>query len=229
MLNYEVDPAIVEPLVPRGTELDFFQGKTYLSVVGFMFLNTRVLGWPIPFHRNFEEVNLRFYVRREVDGEVRRGVVFIKELVPRWAIATVARAVYNEPYVSAPMRHSINGFKDADATCTADYEWRIGGMWNGISIECERAAALAAPSSHDEFITEHYWGYCPQRDGSTIEYRVDHPPWLVHGALQARLDCDVGAVCGSQFTAVLTPKPASAFLADGSQVAVRKPSRLLAV
>src|SRR6185503_10439864 len=96
MLNYEVDPSVLHPLVPRGTELDTWHGRTYASVVGFLFLDTRVLGLAIPFHRDFEEVNLRFYVRRREAEAWRRGVVFIKEIVPRWAIATVARVAYNE-------------------------------------------------------------------------------------------------------------------------------------
>ena len=107
MLNYRVDAALLEPFVPHGTTLDDWQGTTYVSLVGFLFRDTRVLGVPIPLHRDFEEVNLRFYVRREADGEVRRGVTFIKEIVPRPAIATVARLAYNEPYVALPMRHSI--------------------------------------------------------------------------------------------------------------------------
>ena len=110
MLNYEVDPALVQPLAPRGTEIDFWEGRTYVSMVGFLFLGTRLLGVPPPLHRNFEEVNLRFYLRREAAGEVRRGVAFVKEIVPRWAIAQVARLAYNENYVSLPMRHRREGF-----------------------------------------------------------------------------------------------------------------------
>jgi len=107
MLNYEIDPRVLEPLVPTGTELDSFGGKTYASMVGFLFLNTRVLGVPVPFHRNLEEVNLRFYVRRHVDGEYRRGVVFVRELVPRRAIAWIANVVYGENYAAVSMAHSI--------------------------------------------------------------------------------------------------------------------------
>src|SRR5918996_5117390 len=107
MLNYEVDPQVLARRVPPGTELDIWQGRALVSVVGFRFLRTRVLGLPIPFHRDFEEVNLRFYVRRQAEDGWRRGVVFIKEIAPRWAIATVARVVYNENYAARPMRHRI--------------------------------------------------------------------------------------------------------------------------
>jgi Uncharacterized conserved protein (COG2071) len=102
MLNYEVDASLLRHFVPAGTELDCWQGKTLVSLVGFRFLKTRVLGIPIPFHRNFDEVNLRFYVRRAEATEVKRGVVFIREIVPRRAIAAVARAFYNERYLALP-------------------------------------------------------------------------------------------------------------------------------
>ncbi len=37
MFNYEVPPELLAPLVPRGTELDSWQGKVYVSLVGFLF------------------------------------------------------------------------------------------------------------------------------------------------------------------------------------------------
>src|SRR6185437_11165669 len=92
MLNYRVDPALLAPYLPAGTTLDLWRGDAFISVVGLLFDDTRVLHVPIPFHITFPEVNLRCYVRREVGGETRRGVVFIRELVPRAAIAFVARA-----------------------------------------------------------------------------------------------------------------------------------------
>ena len=107
MLNFAVDPKILQPLVPTETELDFHEEKTFVSVVGFLFLDTRIIGLPIPLHRDFEEVNLRFYVRRKSANEWRRGVVFVRELVPRRAIALVARTFYGEPYLALPMRHAL--------------------------------------------------------------------------------------------------------------------------
>jgi uncharacterized protein YqjF (DUF2071 family) len=76
MLNYEIDAAVLRPFVPAGTELDAWGGRTFVSVVGFRFLGTRVRGVPVPGHRDFEELNLRFYVRRVADDGPRRGVVF---------------------------------------------------------------------------------------------------------------------------------------------------------
>src|SRR6188508_3046287 len=131
MLNFVADPQVLQPLVPAGTELDFHRGETYLSVVGFMFLDTRVLGAPIPFHRNFEEVNLRFYVRRQTPEGWRRGVAFVRELVPRQAIALVARLFYNEPYSAFPMRH---GIKREDDELAVEYRWRRAGAWERLAM-----------------------------------------------------------------------------------------------
>lgn len=223
MLNYSVDPALLLPLVPRGTELDFSGGKAYVSMVGFMFQKTRLLGVPIPLHRNFEEVNLRFYVRREVEGEVRRGVTFIKELVPRWAIATVARAAYNEAYVSLPMRHAVN----EGSSPSAQYEWKHAGRWNALRLTAKGSPAALTPGSHEEFVTEHYYGYTVQRDGGSIEYRVEHPSWNVWQPAEAELDCNISALYGPQFAAPLSRPPDTAFLADGSAVAVYRPRRIV--
>jgi hypothetical protein len=242
MLNYEIDPAVLQPLVPRGTLLDSHAGRTYVSVVGFLFLGTRVLGLPIPLHRNFEEVNLRFYVRREVDGQVRRAVTFVKEIVPRWAIATTARWTYNEPYLALPMSHWIDGpaadFVRQSAgfapqspsgklpAGSVGFGWRHAGQWGFIRLRHEGQPVPLADGSHEQFIAEHYWGYCPQRDGGTVEYRVVHPSWRVWKALDAELDCDVAALYGPQFAPFLQGPPATAFLADGSEVAVLKPTRI---
>jgi uncharacterized protein YqjF (DUF2071 family) len=221
MLNYEIDPTLLAPHVPAGTELDSWDGRTFVSMVGFRFLGTRVLGVPIPFHRNFDEINLRFYVRRVVDDEVRRGVVFVKEIVPRRAIAWVARAVYGENYLALPMSSEVE-VPDADrGVGRATYSWRTRERWNRIAVKFDGQPALPTPGSEEEFITEHYWGYARQRSGATIEYRVEHPQWRVWRAVSAALDCDVATFYGDEFVDALRGSPASAFIADGSAVTVR--------
>jgi uncharacterized protein YqjF (DUF2071 family) len=191
MLNYVVDAALLEPLVPRGTTLDRWRGETYVSLVGFLFRRTRVLGVPMPLHRDFEEVNLRFYVRRELGGETRRAVTFIKEIVPRRAIAAVARFAYNEPYVALPMRHSIGARPDLDeAPGRVRYEWRQSSGWSALTVEASGPAMELVPGSEQEFITEHYWGYTRQRDGGTVEYQVRHPRWRTWSVDAASVEGD---------------------------------------
>jgi uncharacterized protein YqjF (DUF2071 family) len=227
MLNYRVEPELLQPFVPRGTSLDFWQGSTYVSLVGFLFRDTRVLGVPVPLHRDFEEVNLRFYVRRSVGEEVRRAVTFIKEIVPRAAIATLARLAYNEPYVAMPMRHSIAAQAGADvAQGEVRYEWRQRGEWCSHAVEESGDARPLQPGSEAEFITEHYWGYTRQRDGGTVEYQVTHPRWRIWSVNRAEVLGDLAALYGAELSRVLMRAPDSAFLAEGSAIAVHAPERL---
>ena len=222
MLNYTVDRAVLDPLVPRGVELDLWQGTALVSMVGFLFLDCRVLGVPIPFHRDFEEVNLRFYVRRRVDGAWRRGVVFIREIVPRRAIALVARVAYNEPYIALPMRHEVPSGRGG----TFCYSWKLSGGWNSLTARTRGEASPIAPGSAEEFIFEHYWGFTRQRDGGTTEYQVEHPSWKVWQTESTSLDCDAGALYGAGFIEPLRANPHSAFVADGSPVSVRRGGRV---
>ena len=227
MLNFRVAPAMLVSRVPDGTELDAWNGETYVSVVGFLFRNTRVLGLPIPWHRDFEELNLRFYVRRTEGGEVRRAVTFIRELVPRRAIATVARLAYNEPYTALPMRHAIGPSGAADDTpAFVEYRWRQRSGWSRLRVEPVGPPAPPRAGSVEEFITEHYWGYTRQRDGGTIEYRVEHPRWRVWQVARASLDGPLEELYGDELGRVLRSAPASAFLADGSRVRVYAPRQL---
>lgn len=226
MLNYEVDPSILEPLVPAGTVLDLWQGRPRASVVGFKFSNTRVLGATVPFHRDFDEVNLRFYVQRHLpDGDIRRGVVFVRELVPRAAIASLARLAYNEPYRAVPMR-SVVPATPVDAPGRLTYEWRTGAAWQSLAATAAGAPAVPEPGSEAAFITEHHWGYTRQRDGSTVEYEVTHPVWRVWSAADPVLAADVVELYGAAFAPALARSPVSALIAEGSPVAVYPPRRL---
>lgn len=228
MLNYDVAPAVLRPYVPAGTELDAYEGRTLVSVVGFRFLNTRVLGLPVPFHRNFDEVNLRFYVRRAGPEGWRRGVVFVRELVPRRSIAWVARLAYNEPYRAVPMRHAVNVERAHEGGSGAvRYEWRRRRRWYGLAATIDGSPTLPAEGSEEEFITEHYWGYTAQRDGGTKEYCVAHPQWPVWKARDAALHGDVAGFYGDPFAGALGGSPCSAFVATGSEVTVFSGRRLM--
>jgi uncharacterized protein YqjF (DUF2071 family) len=224
MLNYELDPGVLQPFVPSGTELDSWNGAHLASIVGFQFLNTRVRGVPIPFHRDFEEVNLRFYVRRKAEDGWRRGVVFIKEIVPRAAIAAVARILYNEPYVALPMGHRVT--TESGVVRSAEYSWKFRKRPNSVQVTTQGVAEPLREGTEAEFITEHYWGYNRQRDGSTMEYRVEHPRWRVYDVAAGSLDCDIGGLYGRQFHRFLKCPPMSAYLAEGSPVTVRRGVRL---
>jgi uncharacterized protein YqjF (DUF2071 family) len=221
MLNFAIDPKILEPLLPIGTELDFHGGQTFVSVVGFLFLDTRVVRVPIPLHRNFEEVNLRFYVRRKTAEEWRRGVVFVRELVPRRAIALIARTFYGEPYIALPMRHAV---EHKEGRVSVEYQWRRARRWETLAMTATGDPQNAEPGSHEEFITEHYWGYTARR-GSCSEYRVEHPRWRLWKAATTRFDADVATLYGPQFVDALAAPPVSGFIAEGSPIQVHRRER----
>ena len=219
MLNYEVDLAVLRPHVPKGTVVDTWQGKAFVSMVGFLFLDTRVLGAAIPFHRNFEEVNLRFYVRQAGREDAPRAVAFVKEIVPRPAIAWTARGLYGEKYVHLPMQHQLE--YRAGVPSRVEYRWRHRGRWQRLGVAPLGTAQPMAPGSEEEFIAEHYWGYASRRSG-TVEYAVEHPPWRVWQVGESWLDCDVAEFYGQEFASYLRVPPSSAFLAEGSAVVVRQ-------
>ncbi len=224
MLNYEIMPSTLTPFVPAGTEIDAWNGKSLVSVVGFLFFKTRVFGIPVPCHQNFEEVNLRFYVRRKAEDGWRRGVVFIKEIVPRPAIAFVARRRYNEPYVALPMGHEMT--IESGSLKSVEYTWNFKGRQNRLKLSARGPAVPLTGGSEAEFITEHYWGYNSQRDGTTMEYRVEHPRWPIYETAGATLDCDVAGLYGEVFCDSLSRQPSSSFLAEGSEVTVYQGVRL---
>jgi len=225
MLNYEVDASLLLPFVAAGTELDRWNERVFVSLVGFRFLKAKLFGFlPVPMHSNFDEVNLRFYVRRQAGSEVRRGVVFIREVVPRRTIAFVARTFYNENYVALPMTHEICPV--GDNSLRVAYRWRSGIRWNEINLDTDGDPELPGEGSVEQFITEHYWGYAAQPGGGCVEYRVTHPSWRVWQVRQSAFEGDAEALYGKNMAAVLRGKPHSAFLAEGSAVTVMRGRRL---
>jgi uncharacterized protein YqjF (DUF2071 family) len=224
MLNYSVDPALLTKHVPPGTQLDSFEGKTYVSLVGFRFLRTRLFGFlPVPFHTDFDEVNLRFYVRRRAGEKNRRGVVFVSEVVPKRAVALLARLAYGENYSRHPMRHRIE--KTATKT-SVEYQWRAGGEWCRLYARISGEAARPPEGSLEQFITEHYWGYAAQRSGGCADYRVAHIPWRVWSSPDAGFEGDAIAAYGAKLGPLFQRSPDSAFLAEGSPVRVFTGTRI---
>ncbi len=215
--NYEIEPAILEPFIPTGTQLDLYQGKCFVSLVGFMFINTRVLGLKIPFHIDFEEVNLRFYVKRVEDNVFKRGVVFIKEIVPRHALTFVANTLYKEHYETLPMSHRWQVDKEER---TVEYRWKKNGSWQRFSITADVDASVIDPESDIEFITEHYWGYSKVNEFTTNEYEVTHPKWMHYKVNMFEIDVDFGSVYGNGFNILNGSTPSSVMLAEGSHITV---------
>lgn len=223
MANYIVDPAVLTPYLPNKTELDLFNGKAYVSLVGFMFLNTRILGFKIPFHVNFEEVNLRFYVRYNDNGTWKRGTVFIKEIVPKPAISFIANTVYHEKYDTKRMKHHTT---ETVEEINLSYQWKHKNNWNCIEASAEKPSQPMVSGSEEEFIAEHYWGYSKYNEATTFEYNVQHPAWKIFPVKHYLINCDFKSLYGDSFSNLKDGKPNSVFVAEGSDVSVLKKRNL---
>jgi uncharacterized protein YqjF (DUF2071 family) len=230
VINYEIDPQILLPLVPSGTELDSFQGKYFVSVVGFLFQQTKLFGLlPIVPFQTFEEINLRFYIKRIVGTEIRRAVCFVKEVVPHQTIAWTARTFYQEPYIALPTKHR---WKWLDLTDTSKggsfaYEWQVVGKHNYIEAKTQGSLQSLQEDTIESFILEHYWGYTKQRVGSTKEYQVWHPAWKFWNVTDFYQEIDVEYLYGKNFVNPFRNQPHSVQIAYGSEVAVYKGERCL--
>ena len=219
MANYEVSPEILTKYLPYKTELDFWNNRCYVSLVGFMFLETKVLGIKFPFHTNFEEINLRFYVRYNDNGTWKRGVVFIKEIVPKFMITLVANSLYNENYATHPCKNKIQSI---DNQHFVKYSWKNKGVWNHIELNADLVTIPILAGSEEEFITEHYWGYAKYSDKKTNEYQVQHPRWNIHQVKNYDIKCGFEELYGKEFAFLKDTKPTSVLLAEGSEVSVFK-------
>jgi uncharacterized protein len=219
MANYVVPEELLLPYLPGGTALDLYKGRCFVSLVGFLFQETRLRGLRVPFHVQFEEVNLRFYVRY---GD-KRGVVFIREIVPRLALRFVANVFYGEKYRTARMRHE---WKDEAGRLAVSYGWRIGGCWQEMRVVSSLDAQPVVAGSEEEFITEHYWGYTRLGNGNTSEYEVVHPRWEIYPVESFAIHVDFAHVYGTEFAVLNTTRPHNMLLAEGSEVTVRSGQRV---
>ena len=217
MVNYEIDPKLLSEFVPNHTELDLWNGKCYVSLVGFKFVDTKMLGMKIPFHINFPEVNLRFYVKHKSGDEWKRGVVFIKEIVPKAAITIVANTLYKEKYQTLPMRYD---WTEKENNLSVAYQWKYKGKWQTMKVEASNQPQSIPKTSETEFITEHYWGYTKINEEKTYEYEVTHPIWEAYEVKNFELDVDYGKVYGERFSFLNESEPTSVMLAEGSEITV---------
>jgi uncharacterized protein YqjF (DUF2071 family) len=216
-INYEIDSKLLKKYVPKGTELDLWNNKCYISLIAFMFEYVKVLGFQIPYHVNFEEVNLRFYVKRFENGIWKRGVVFVKEIVPKHAITIVANTLYNEHYQTLPMRHT----RTSDANSLQfKYEWKNDNYWNSIAVKTKKELLPIEKNSEAEFISEHYYGYTKSNNEKTVEYEVTHPKWQQLEVMDYQVDVDFEMVYGKEFAFLQNQKTASCFMAKGSKITI---------
>ncbi|WP_264521053.1 YqjF family protein [Flavobacterium sp. N1994] len=217
MVNYEIDPEILFPYLPQGVELDLYEGKAYVSLVGFMFKDTKLFNITIPRLGTFEEINLRFYVKRKEEGVTKRGVVFVNETIPYKIVAWMANTLYKEHYTVVPTKHSIS--KD-DVNQKIQFDWQLNKKWNSIYVENRLPSQPMQQDTLEKFIYEHYYGYTKVSNGKTEEYRLHHPSWEIHEVVDYKVDCDFKAMYGESFSVLNDTKPSAVFIAKGSSVAI---------
>jgi uncharacterized protein len=217
MANYAVPQQALQPYLPFGTELDLYNGEAYVSLVGFLFKNTRLFNIPIPYFGNFEEVNLRFYVTRKEGGTIKRGVVFINETIPYKPVAWMANKLYKEHYTVVPTKHNISYQQQ---TKTIDYFWKKDNEWMQLGVTAATIPAPMQPQSFEAFIYEHYFGYTKINEHTTEEYKINHPTWQIHHVVKANINCNFASMYGPGFAFLQQQQAHSVFMAEGSAITV---------
>lgn len=217
MINYEIDPKILKPYLPFGLELDMHESKCFVSLVGFKFVKSKIFGVPIPFYGSFDEVNLRFYVKRIDRKELKRGVVFISEIVPYKIVSFLANLLYKEHYSVAEMSSSILVENDIK---NINYYWKATSEQQNIFASFHKELKIIEPNSLEEFIYEHYFGFTKVSETKTWEYKVNHPRWLTNEVIAYKIECDFEKMYGSDFAFLNHQKPYSVYNAQGSEVSI---------
>lgn len=223
--NYVVDPEMLTPFVPQGVELDLYDGDCYVSLVAFRFCNTKVFGVPAFSKRDFDEINLRFYVNRTLpDGKDRSGVVFIQEIVPSRLVAWVARVFYGENYIAMNMEHEITPTKNQAKAVS--YQCGVNSPNNRISAVVSPKTSIYSDEGLESYITEHYWGYSGSPQTRTVEYEVKHPKWPVNEVSEHSIDFDFVGIYGKPYRLLSETEPTSVFYCQGSDVTVHLGTRI---
>ena len=217
MANYEIEPELLIPFLPNGVSLDLFNGKAYVSLVGFMFKNTKLFNVPIPFFGSFEEINLRFYVVRKEGNDLKRGVVFINETIPYQLVAWIANKLYKEHYTVVPTKHQLNSTIKSNQI---KFEWLLQKKWNSIAVDFDSKTESMKTGSLEKFIYEHYYGFTKINDFKTEQYQLKHPSWRIHNVKEYEIDCNFEAMYGKSFSILNQTKPNSVFIAEGSEVSI---------
>lgn len=217
MANYAIDPEILKPYIPNGVELDLFEGKAFVSLVGFLFRKSRIFGIPIPLLGSFEEINLRFYVKRKEGNQYKRGVVFINETVPYKPVAWLANKLYKEHYIAIPTKHR---FAVNQNEKEVEFQWKTPSQWNTIRVKASVFSREMERGSLQEFIFEHYFGYTKISEAESQEYKINHPRWQVNEIKEYHINCNFKEMYGDAFAELENMEPQAVFIAEGSEISV---------
>jgi uncharacterized protein YqjF (DUF2071 family) len=225
MINYEIDPEILTGYLPPHTELDNFNGKHYVSLVGFLFKDSKVKGIIVPYHRTFEEITLRFYVRHiGPDGILKRGVVLIKEIATKKISAPVAGKIFGENQEACDTRHLWSN--PTEDKVSVEYMWKRTADWDWISVTATGVSYFPKQKTEEQFITERNRVYSKGKKDTTTVYNVEHSNWRIHTVHYSDINCNFEKNFGKDFAYLNKAKPASVFLADGSAITMGNRQKL---
>ncbi|WP_424494544.1 YqjF family protein [Salinimicrobium sp. GXAS 041] len=217
--NYTVPPQLIEKYLPAHTKPDFYNGKCYLSLVGFQFKNVKVANLKIPFNNDFEEINLRFYVKRFDGAKWRKGVIFISQIADKAALNTLANVLFQENYQKLVTKQHIS---EDDTSINARYSWRFKDEWQHLEAKSGIVASPFQENSEEEFLMDRPWGYGKRNNEETNEYKVSHPDWPIFEVEEYSVKVDFSLLFGPEFNILSSATPKSVILAEGSTVSMEE-------
>lgn len=211
-LHWRVDPDVVAPLLPPGTEPDLVDGTTWIGVVGLRMTDLRV--GPVPYP-SFLELNIRLY---SCGTSGQRAVVFRAMEASEPVFAAASRSSTRLPYTWAAMRFTHAGRRIGFATRRRLP--RPSGT--GLRFEVEYDAAPHEPSATEAALTAR-WSLHQRWYGPTLRWPVTHPAWPLHrGRLVTWHDEGLLAAVGLP---TLSDPPESVLYSPATTVRFGRPSR----
>jgi len=190
-LHWRYPAEVVQARLPRGLEVEAFDGVAWVGLVPFLMDGVRPPGLPaLPWLSRFPETNVRTYVRGP-DG--RTGIWFLSLDAARLAAVAAARATYGLPYFWSAMAVLRDGARvryrarrrapgPVGARCDADVE--LGEAW---------AEDRLTPFDH--YLTARFRLYSTLA-GRLVAADAEHPPWPLRHARVASLRQDLVEAAG---------------------------------
>lgn len=225
VISFEIDPKILRSYVPPKTEIDSFEGATFVSLMARVCKNVKPYGWPIVFAKSVEQVQLRFYVKRQTAEGYRRGVCLIRDYVPSKKVSLFLNWMFKHRFNQVRIQRESKNFDKAlpDAMPEVEYRWETGDVWNHVKVKARSEMRKQEKETKESFVLDHHFGYTV-REGKTYEFFVEYNPWALWDAKSGSFECDTEQVFGRHFVRALKQRPASVFLARGSEVIIHKPT-----
>ena len=227
VINFEIDPKLLRNFIPPKTELDFFNETSFVTLMARACKNVKPYGWPIVFAKSIDQILLRFYVKRKVGDTWRRGVCLIRDYLPKRKASFFLNWMFKHSFTQVPIKRTSSNFESGLPTQlpTVEYQWTTGDYVNHIKVNARSQMRQQEQETKESFVLDHHYGYTV-KEGKTYEYYVEYSPWAMWDAQSGSFDCDTENVFGRPFVRALKQRPASVFLARGSDVIIYRPTEI---